>query len=305
MANSFNYDQLGYYKILDVTPQSSDEEIRQKYRDLAKFWHPDHNTDPIAVDMFQRLSVAYDILKDAPSRLKYTLLSIIYTSTNFPDINSICVIRNMHGQEDLNIRAFRLIEITGKGIGHSSIDKIYYCSQYEAASVIGGIARHNWLKGFWGLSAFFANIKAITQNISRINNKKENFTLLLHNSLAYKDEGKLEEAASLALLAKEYATTEELIYLNKYLSSFENISYVSVKKWNFKKLKMLQLFYPFVLLIAASVVGGLFYLSQLKIQNSNSAHLKQTVTFMDGRQTYSDVAVAKFFDIPIDVYSKK
>ncbi len=305
MAKDFQYDKLGYYKILKVTPQSSEEEIRQKYRDLAKFWHPDHNTDPKAVDMFQQLSVAYDVLKDPASRLKYTLLSMIYDKANFPDINAICILRNMHGQEDLNLRAFHLIEITGKGIGHSAIDKIYYCSHYEAAGVVSSIARHNWLKGFWGISAFFANIKAIIQNISRINGKKENFMLLLHNSLAYKDEGKMEEAATLALLAKEYATADELAYLNHYIGSLGNISYLSVKKWNFHKLKMLQLFYPFALLAGIGIVCGLCYLNERKMQNSNSAHLKQVVTFMDGRQAFSDVSVAKIFNIPVDVYSKK
>lgn len=305
MAKDLKYDQLGYYRILEITPESSEEEIRQKYHDLAKFWHPDHNTNPKAVDMFQQVSVAYDVMKEPASRLKYTLLSLIYDKADFPDINAICILRNMHGQEDLNLRAFHLIEITGKGIGHSAIDKIYYCSQYEAAGVVSSIARHNWLKGFWGLSAFFANIKAIVQNVLRINSKKENFALLLHNSLAYKDEGKTEEAATLALLAKEYASAEELVFLNKYIASLGSVSYLNVKKWNFNKLKTLQLFYPAVLFLAICVVCGLFYLNELKKQDSHNAHLKQVVTFMDGHQTFSDVAVAKIFDIPVDVYSKK
>ena len=55
------YDSLEYYKILDVSPSSTEEEIRQKYRELAKYWHPDYNKDPQAVDMFQKLSVAYEI----------------------------------------------------------------------------------------------------------------------------------------------------------------------------------------------------------------------------------------------------
>ncbi|MCM1323119.1 MAG: DnaJ domain-containing protein [Acetobacter sp.] len=305
MTKKLNYDTLGYYKILNVNPQSSEEEIRQKYRDLAKFWHPDHNTDPLAVDTFQQLSVAYDVLKDTSSRLKYTLLSLIYDKSNFPDINSICVIRNMHGQEDVNLRAFRLIEITGKGIGHSTIDKVYYCSQYEAASVIGSITRHNWFKGFWGISAFFANIHAITQNILNINSKKENFTLLIHNSLAYKDEGKLEEAATLAAWAKRYASPEELNYLEQYISSFDNSNLLSVKKWKFKKLKSLQLFYPFAFVLSIILIWGGIYLNALEQIRHNTPHLKQVVTFRDGHKTFSDVAVAKIFDIPVDVYRKQ
>lgn len=69
-------------------------------------------------------------------------------------MNALLVLRNMHGQEDLNMRAFHLTEVTGKGLGHNKIDKIYYCSLYEAAEVIGRITRHNWLYGFLGISAF-------------------------------------------------------------------------------------------------------------------------------------------------------
>ncbi len=303
MTNKFNYDSLDYYKILRVSFTSSEEEIRQKYRELAKFWHPDHNTDPNAVDMFQKLSVAYDVLKDQQIRLKYTLLSLIYNKENFPEINSICVLRNMHGQEDLNLRAFHLVEITGNGIGHSSIDKIYYCSQYEAVGVVGNITRHNWIKGFLGVSAIFANCQALVQNILRINDAKENFKLLLHNSLAYRDENKLEEALTLAMLAKDYATKEEELYLNQYISSFGQTPFLSVKKWNFSKLKSLQLFYPLAFLGCMALIVGSFYLQKYEKQRQTN-HIKQIVTFKDGHKTFSDIAVAKIFDIPVDVYSK-
>ena len=303
MVKNINYDSLGYYKILKADNHSSDDEIRQNYRELAKFWHPDHNTAPNAVDVFQQLSVAYDVLKDPQTRLKYTLLSLIYPKEKFPEFNSLRILCNMHGQEDLNLRAFHLVEITGKGIGHSSIDKIYYCSQYEAAGVVASIAKHNWLKGFWGVSAFFANIQAIILNILRINNKKENFALLLHNSLAYKDEGRFNEAATLAALAQEYASAEENVFINQYLNSYEHESFLSVKKWNFKKLKSFQLFYPLIALLALIFLCGMFYVQNIK-QDNLSVQLKKTITFRDGSKTFSDVAVAKIFDIPVDVYSK-
>lgn len=303
MTNNINFDSLDYYKILKVNSYASDDEIRQNYRELAKFWHPDHNSQPNAVDIFQQLSAAYDVLKTPENRLKYTLLSIIYARKNFPELSSLKILCNMHGQEDVNLRAFHLTEITGKGIGHSSIDKIYYCSQYEAASVIGNITKHNWLKGFWGISAFFANINAIIQNILRINNRKENLTLLIHNSLAYKDEGKIQEAAILAMQAQLYALPEENVFLEKYIQSLNQETILNVKKWNFKKLIKLQLFYPLMGFLVLAFLCGLFYIQLLK-QNDLSVQLKQTVTFKDGSKTFSDVAVAKIFDIPVDVYSK-
>ena len=114
--SKLSYDKLDYFKVLEVQIDSPEEVIRQKYRELAMFWHPDHNTDPQAVEMFQKISIAYDVLKDAKTRIKYALLSLIYSRENFPNLDALSLIRNMHGQEDLNLRAFRLVEITGKGI---------------------------------------------------------------------------------------------------------------------------------------------------------------------------------------------
>lgn len=305
MANEVIYDSLGYYKILGITPFSSEEDLRQKYRELAKFWHPDHNTSPDAVDMFQKLSVAYDELKDDKNRLKYTLLSSIYNQNNFPNMDAICIIRNMHWQEDLNLRAFRLKEITGKGITHSCIDKVYYCSQYEASGVVAQITKHNWMCGFWGITAIFANIGALISNFTNINNKRDNFLLCLHNSLVCDMNGKKEEALTLALLAKEYASKEVLPFLNKYIDSFGDTPKLSVKGWNFSKLKRIQLFYPFMLVIALFLIFGGIYLTKFENNRKNGTGVKEVVVFSDGKKTFSDVAVAKIFDIPVNVYDRE
>lgn len=302
MTKIQQFDSLEYYKILDVTQDASEENIRQKYRELAKFWHPDHNNAANAMDIFQKISAAYEVLKDSKTRLKYDLLSIIYKKESFPNLNALSIIRNMHGLEDINIRAFRLKEITGKGLTHNLIDKVYFCNQTEALSVIGGITRHNWLYGFWGITAFFVNIKALLQNFISINNKKENLSLLIHNSLAYLEENKLSEAATLAIQAKNYASKQELVYLEKYISDLNTENLLTVKKWNFAKLKRIQLIYPFILLIACLLflVCNFFINTQ---KNSADAKLKQYVIFENGQKIFSDVAVAKIFDVPVDVYS--
>jgi len=300
-----NYDKLDYFKILEVSQDSTEEEIRQKYRELAKYWHPDHNDKPNAIEMFQKISVAYDILKDAKTRLKYILLSIIYDKSCFPDMNSLCLIRNMHSQEDLNLRAFHLIEITGKGIGHSSIDKLYYCNPYEAVNVVRSITKHNWLHGFWGLTAFFANANAIVQNILRINDKRDNLQLLLHNAIVYGESGKIAEAATLATLAKDYADKDERNYIDMYLEGLNCSSLLGIQKWNFNQLIKIQLIYPAILLISVLVCLALWGLVILKQNNQNSGGVKQVVVFENGQKIYSDVAVAKIFDIPVDVYDKQ
>jgi len=238
-------------------------------------------------------------------RLKYILLSMVYDKQNFPDMNALSLIRNMHGQEDLNLRAFRLIEITGKGIGHNSIDKIYYCSPYEAVGVIGNISKHNWTHGFLGVTAFFANIKAIIQNISNVNNKDYNLQLFIHNALVYAEEGKIEEAATLAMLAKEYASKDELVYINKFIEILNAPSFMSVQKWDFSKLIKIQLFYPIVVLLVIIGCLMLWGLNTARKNRLDSSSVKQVVVFKNGQKTFSDVAVAKIFDIPINVYDKQ
>lgn len=304
MNKKNKYDSLGYYQILDVSFSSSDDEIRQKYRELAKFWHPDHNTDSKAVDMFQKISIAYDVLKDPKLKLKYTLLSIIYNSQNFPDINALCTLKNMHGQDDLNLRAFHLVEITGKILGHTKIDKIYYCNPLEAVNVVRQISKHNWLYGFWGISAFFLNIAALFHNFFALNNKKANLLLHLHNALAFESDGKYPEALTSALLAKEFANNDELFFINLYVKQLGNYTPLGVKKWNLGKLKRIQLFYPCILICLVFLLLGGLYLKDIEDSRKNSVNVKEVVVFRDGRKAFSDVAVARIFDIPVDVHDK-
>ncbi len=305
MNNRFKYDSLDYYQLLGCSFSSSEDDIRQKYRDLAKFWHPDHNTDPRAVDMFQKISVAYDILKDAKSKLRYTLLSIIYNTQNFPDISALCTLKNMHGQDDVNLRAIHLVEVTGKFIGHSKIDKIYYCNPLEAAHVVKQITKHNWFYGFWGISAFFVNMWAIFRNFFAFNNKKDNLFLCIHNALAFESDNKYQEALTCALRAKEFAHNEELPFINLYIQHLGNYSPLTIKKWNLNKLKRIQLLYPFLLLLLISCLYSYLYLKKLQDTEKTSISVKEVVVFKDGQKTFSDVAVARIFDIPVDVHDKQ
>ena len=57
-------DALGYYDILEVDYNADEHVIKLKYREKAKFWHPDHNESENALEVFQKISVAYDTLKE-------------------------------------------------------------------------------------------------------------------------------------------------------------------------------------------------------------------------------------------------
>lgn len=61
-----------YYKILELTPQASVQDIRKSFRRLAMRYHPDkHPEDQVATAQFREIQEAYEILNDPWRREQY------------------------------------------------------------------------------------------------------------------------------------------------------------------------------------------------------------------------------------------
>ena len=76
-----------YYKILQVTKSSTEEEIRKSYRQMAMQHHPDRNPDnPRAEEIFIEVTEAYGVLSDPEKRRKYDRLQT-GGRTGFPGAN--------------------------------------------------------------------------------------------------------------------------------------------------------------------------------------------------------------------------
>jgi curved DNA-binding protein len=65
-------DFKDYYSILDITKNSSAEDIKKSYRRLARKYHPDMNPgDKAAENRFKEVTEAYEVLSDTDKRRKY------------------------------------------------------------------------------------------------------------------------------------------------------------------------------------------------------------------------------------------
>ena len=68
-----------YYKILGVTTESTEQEIKSAYRKLARKWHPDvaGNSSDV-VSRFKEINEAYEILSDKSKKAEYDTINRYY-----------------------------------------------------------------------------------------------------------------------------------------------------------------------------------------------------------------------------------
>ncbi len=60
-----------FYRLLGVSREASEEEIKKSYRKLAMQYHPDRNPEPGAEAKFKEITEAYEVLRDPRQRSAY------------------------------------------------------------------------------------------------------------------------------------------------------------------------------------------------------------------------------------------
>jgi hypothetical protein len=251
-----DFDPLEYYKVLETAYDADAATIKRQYYTRAKFWHPDHNEDTKALEMFQKVSVAYDILKDEKLRRQYDLLSLVYNKQNFPSLGSLKIYKNQAGKEDKALRVLKQRRVKPNFKKSQIIETKDICAFREAMSLVGSTARANWLGGWWAPDAFLKNIAAIQYNLRAAKAEDlDNLQLLLHNTLAYEQENNIEMAWIYAnqayLLAEKLHYTRAQTLLTLYIRelNFSPSHTVKLPRWQARELKWRQALLPFILLL--------------------------------------------------------
>src|SRR5260370_42442932 len=68
-------DFKDYYKVLGITKEATNDDVKKAFRKLARKYHPDVNPgDKKAEDKFKEINEDYEVLSDPDKRRKYDTL---------------------------------------------------------------------------------------------------------------------------------------------------------------------------------------------------------------------------------------
>lgn len=304
------FDPLGYYRCLNADYNTDEKILKINYREKAKFWHPDHNKAENALEEFQKISIAYEILKDVKTRTLYNLLALAYDAATFPDMKSLKLYKAANGDENPFLRVFNLQKIVWNKLPEIKEEKLIGTFK-DVQKFISNVTRHNWLKGWWSLTGAKLTVKALKNNFYNIGqNTADNFKMLIHNAAVYYDIGKTDKAKLSALQALEYATAEQKALLLPFIELLPPVN-TAIPQWNYQELKKIQLKIPLAVgtgAILAAVIAVAPLLLQLvpeKYTEDDKIAYYRQVKFNTGAKTVDDVVVSKIFNIPVDTSDTK
>ncbi len=294
------YDALGYFSVLGADETTDLETLKILFRERAKFWHPDVNKSPEAMDMFQKLSKAYDTLKNPKTKILYSLLSLIYTEKDFPNLTRLNTYKSAKGIETPYLRVFSISRIEKGKIQTENLIGTYD----DAIGFIKKATIKNFLTGFFSKKFY----KALEHNLNQIlSDNHENLKLLVHNAAAFYDEGKLDLAYISALEALSYANQDGKAVIQKFLNLLSPVRTLSVQTFDTQKLRKIQL-QPFIQtacilgIMLIILLGAPILLSLSSSQEeSEKINYYQKVEVGDGQEITDDLVTSKIFNIPVDL----
>lgn len=299
-------DALEYYSVLEVNPEADISEIKRQYYNKAKYWHPDHNEDSRSLEMFQKVSVAYDILKDSKTRLIYDLLSCVYNDRNFPPLGSLKIYKNQANKDDKALRVLQQVTVKG-GRARKSKD---ICNIKEAGNMVLSTSVNNWLKGWWGKDGYSQTMNAIKFNLRAVDvNNNDNMQLLVHNAIAYEQEKNTEMAWIYAKQAEMSAAADEYL-LGKLGLFIKNLDFKPAKKvkiplWNSAELVRRQYLFPIFLSLCIMFGCIVLFFGQGFLSSGTESKGYYEERILGGRLVATDMIETKIVKVDSDALSKE
>lgn len=303
---SKNADALGYYAALEVLPTVDGAVIKKQYYEKAKYWHPDHNENPRALEMFQKVSVAYDILKDDKKRLVYDLLSFVYDEKDFPPLGSLKIYKNQSGKDDKALRVLRQRTVVGGKVRESKD----ICNIREAGNMVLSTSISNWTRGWWGKNGVAKTKEALKFNMQQVSaSNYDNLKLLVHNAVAYEQENNREMAWIYAKQAEMMAENQR--YLRQKLIDFaEMLNFlpqktIKIPRWNTAELVRRQYLFPLFLTLCMLFGVLLLFFNQglLGFKSDERGYYEERV--LSGRLVATDMVETKIIKTDSDAFNKE
>jgi len=190
----------GYYEILGVNRSATTDDVKRAFRDAAKHYHPDRNSDPNATAIFHNAREAYATLSDVGLRNEYDRRhSVDYQKGAFTQnvIDPICC-----------SRCGNVTPYPRYGSFSSIVSGLIWCDREEICGVFcSSCARKVALKcsaksaafGWWGFAGIFRTPATIYRNaIGGERSPDGDAWLLWHNAAAFLRLGEFRLSAGLA-----------------------------------------------------------------------------------------------------------
>jgi len=290
------FDALGYFSLLGANENTDEQTLKIAYREKAKFWHPDRNKSDNAMEIFQKLSKAYNVLKDPKQKHIYRLLSLIYDEKNFPAIERLNTYKSANGIETPYLRVFSIQNIEKGKIKVQNLIGTYD----DALAFLKKTTVKNFCSGFFN-PLFYKTLKHNIEEIT--SDSAENLKVLVHNAAAFYDENKLDLAYLSAFQALEYASLEQRQVIENFMRLLPPVKKAPLN-FDTKKLRAVQL-KPFLntlyfFLASAAVAFFIFATHSFVQSNSEKMVYYKTVRFNSGEEMADDMVGAKIFNIPVD-----
>lgn len=149
-------NQKDYYKILGVDEDTTGQQIKAAYHELAFQYHPDRNRDnPSATERMKEINEAYSVLSDAQKRRRYDALRHRYGSSGYERFRQSYTEEDIFKGSDIN----SIFDELAKVFGFRSVDEVFYdmygskyrSFEFRVPGVLGQIFFGSYI---WGLEAY-------------------------------------------------------------------------------------------------------------------------------------------------------